>query len=69
MLLRGGFVWDAAMVFEAGAFLLNVGLQHHFLEKDKQFGTPYVLRLTANSPRLESQLDRVTAQGCGNCEG
>ena len=41
--LRGGFVWVAAMVSEVGAFLLDGVLQHHFQEKKKRFGTPYVL--------------------------
>ena len=54
MLLGGGFVWDAVMVSEAGAFLLSVELQHHFQEKDKRFVTPYVLRLVATSPKPES---------------
>ena len=29
-LLGGGFVWDVAMVSEAGAFLFSEGLQHKF---------------------------------------
>ena len=37
-LLRGGFVWDAANVSVAGAFMLDGGLQHHF---------PKILRLIA----------------------
>ena len=31
--LRGGFVWDAAMVSDDRAVLLSVGLQHHIQEK------------------------------------
>ena len=27
---RGGFIWNAEMVSEAGSFLLDGGLQHHF---------------------------------------
>ena len=65
----GGFVWDAAMVSGTEAVLLSVGLQHHFQEKDKRFGTRYVLLQTATSPKLETQLDRVTTRGCGRCEG
>ena len=42
-LLRGGFVWDAAMVSDAGAFLLSIGLQHHFQEKEMRFGTRRML--------------------------
>ena len=42
-LLRGGFLWYAAMVSEAGAFLLGGGLQHHFQENDKGFSMPYVV--------------------------
>ena len=38
------FACEAAMVFEAVMFLLSVGLQHHFHEKDERFGMPYVLR-------------------------
>ena len=32
-LLCGRFVWDAAMVSEAGAVLLDGGIQHHFPRK------------------------------------
>ena len=42
MLLRGGFISDAAIVSEVEAFLLSV-LQHHFQEKDKRFCTPHVI--------------------------
>ena len=42
-LLRGGFVWDAAMVSKAGTFLLDGRLQHHFQGKNKRYDTPYVI--------------------------
>ena len=49
-----GFVWDAAMVSEAGAFLLDEGLQHHSQEH-------MLLRQIATYPKPERQLDGVTA--------
>ena len=63
-LLRGGFIWDATMVSEAGAFLLDRELQHHCQETYTQFGTPYVT-ITADRyfPKAGKQLDRVTARG------
>ena len=68
-LLGGGFVSDAAMVYEAEMFLLSV-LQRHFREKDKRFSTPY--DITADRyyfPEARKRLDRVRAQGYGNCKG
>ena len=59
VLLRGGFVWDAAMVSEAGAFLLSVGLQHHFQKNSKRLGTPYVIALD----RYSSEARKTTESG------
>ena len=54
-LLRWGFVWDAAMLSEAGAFLLSVGLQHHFQDKDRWFGMPYVITLDHFFPEARNR--------------
>ena len=41
---------------------------HH--PKDKRFGTPYVIAVDRYFPEArKEQLDRVTARGCGKCEG
>ena len=64
----GGFVWDAAMVSEAGAFLLNV-LPYYFQEKDKRFCKPYIITVDRYFPEARKQLDRVTARSYGNCKG
>ena len=53
-LLRGRFVWDAAMVSETGAFLLDGGLQHHFQEKDTRSDTPYILAADLDFPKART---------------
>ena len=42
------------MVFEAGVFLLSVGLRHYFQEKAKRYCTPYIIRADRYSPKSES---------------
>ena len=60
---------NVAMVSETEEVLLSIGLQHNFQEKAKRFCTPYVITEDRYIPKAKKQLDRVTAQGYGNCEG
>ena len=60
-LLRGGVVWDAALVSETGAFWLNGGLQHHFPRKGQAVWYAYVIAV--NRKFLEAR--KTTGSGDG----
>ena len=60
---------NSVVVSEPEEILLSIGLQHNFQEKAKRFCTPYVITEDRYFPKARKQLDRVTAQGYGNCEG
>ena len=64
----GGGCLDAAMVYEAGAFLLSVGIQHYFQREGQ--AVLYAVCFTADRyfPEAGKQLDRVMARGFGKCE-
>ena len=51
------------MVSEAGAFLFDGELQHHFKEKGKRFGTPYVITVDHYSP--ETRKTTGSGEGTG----
>ena len=64
-LVCGGFVWGAAMVSEAGAFLLGVRLQHHFQKKKAIRYAVARVAVDRYFPEARKQMDRVTARGYG----
>ena len=53
-LLRRGFVCDSAIRSEAGAFLVDGGFQHNYQDKDKGFGTLYIIAADNFSPEARS---------------